>query len=203
MGVLFSTLALLLTGCGGGGSGMSAAPPLPPPPPARKGKYFKHIVIMIQENRTFDNLFATFPGADGARVGKTHDGTLRLKESNLESTISPSNGYMAWKRDFHNGAMDGFDLVPVGKTTPGTYVYQYVNPTQIQSYWQLAHEYVLADHLFQTQGTGSFTAHQDLIAGGAFIDQQHSVIDFPNDSGGTWGCDAPHGTATTLITAAQ
>ena len=64
---LFSSL---LAGCGGGGSSSSSVVPLGPPAPAKKGKYFTHIVILIQENRTFDNLFATYPGADGATRGK-------------------------------------------------------------------------------------------------------------------------------------
>ena len=50
-----------------------------------------------------------------------------------------------------------------------TYAYQYVNPSQIAPYWDIAKQYVLADHTFQTQGSGSFTAHQDLIAGGTQI----------------------------------
>ena len=61
--------------------------------------------------------------------------------------------------------MNGFDTVPIG-STPGTYVYQYVDPAQIRPYWDMAKQYVLADHFFQTQGSGSFTAHQDLIARG-------------------------------------
>ena len=62
--------------------------------------------------------------------------------------------------------MDGFDLSKIPATTPiGTYPYQYVDPQQIQPYWTIAQQYVLADHMFQTQGSGSFTAHQDLIAG--------------------------------------
>ena len=48
--------------------------PLPNLPPAKAGKYFKHIVLIIQENRTYDNLFATFPGGDGVTVGKGHNG---------------------------------------------------------------------------------------------------------------------------------
>jgi phospholipase C len=29
----------------------------------------KHIVFIVKENRTFDNYFGTFPGADGATTG--------------------------------------------------------------------------------------------------------------------------------------
>jgi phospholipase C len=189
-----------LPGCGGGSGGSVAAPFLPPPP-AKQGKHFKHIVILIQENRTFDNLFATFSGADGATVGKTHNGgTLRLRPADLESPISPNNGYSFWLRDWNHGKMNDFDIVPIGSTS-GTYVYQYVRPAQIRPYWDLAKQYVLADHLFQTQGSGSFTAHQDLIRGDTAINATYNLIDFP--TGGAdqpWGCDAHPGTKTSLIT---
>ncbi len=154
-------------------------------------------MVLIQENRTLDNLFATFPGADGTTVGKTHNGTRRLAEANLESPISPNNGYEFWIRDYNHGQMNHFDLVPIGRT-PETYVYQYVNPAQIRPYWDLAQQYVLADHTFQTQGSGSFTAHQDLIRGGTDINGTQSLIDFPTKP--PWGCDAPAGVVTTLIT---
>lgn len=171
---------------------------MPPPPRAVKGKYFTHIVLVIQENRSFDNLFATFPHADGTTIGKTHDGTLRLRKANLASVPSPLNGYASFNADWNGGKMNGFDTVRVGKL-PGTYVYQYVAPAQIKPYWDLAEQYVLSDHTFQLEGSGSFTAHQDLIRGGTAISASERLIDFPN--GQPWGCDAPKGTVTTTITA--
>lgn len=199
--LLIAIFSAPLEGCGGGGSTPSTAAPLPPPPPAKKGKYFKHIVIIVQENRTFDNLFATFPGADGTTYGKTHDGKkIKLTEADLESAISPNNGFLYWRRDYNDGKMNGFDTVPIGKM-PGTYVYRYVNPAQIRSYWELASRYVLADHTFQTQGSGSFTAHQDLIRGGTELSNSDALIDFPSRA--PWGCDSPGGTRTSLITAAN
>ena len=157
---------------------------------------------MIQENRTFDNLFATFPGADGTRYGKTHNGKILLRASDLESEISPNNGYACcWVRDWNRGKMNHFDLVPIGRV-PGTYVYQYVHPDQVTPYWDLAKQYVLSDHMFQTQGSGSFTAHQDLIRGDTAINETHNLIDFPTGGAGqAWGCDAHPGATTSLITA--
>jgi phospholipase C len=193
-------LSAVLTACGGG-STPAAAGPFEPPPPAKQGKYFKHIVILIQENRTFDNLFATFPGADGTRFGKTHNGKILLRAADLESQISPDNGYNGWVRDWNKGKMNHFDLVPIGRV-PGTFVYQYVHPNQIAPYWDLAKQYVLSDHMFQTQGSGSFTAHQDLIRGDTAINATYNLIDFP--SGGAsqpWGCDANPGTTTSVVTA--
>ncbi len=197
--VLAAILPALLAACSAAGSTPAAPGPLPPPPPAKQGKYFTHIVIVVQENRTFDNLFATFPNADGTTRGKTHDGkTIPLREAALESPISPNNGYQYWRRDWNDGKMNGFDTVPIGKV-PGTYVYQYVIPAHIRSYWELARRYVLADHTFQTQGSGSFTAHQDLIRGDTNVSASQALIDFPSSA--PWGCDAPKGTRTSLIDA--
>jgi phospholipase C len=193
-------LCASLTACGGG-STPGAPAPFEPPPPAKAGKYFKHIVILIQENRTFDNLFATFPGADGTRSGKTHNGKILLRPGDLESEISPNNGHRYWLADWNHGKMNHFDLVPIGRV-PGTFVYQYVHPNQIKPYWDLAKQYVLSDHMFQTQGSGSFTAHQDLIRGDTAINTSYNLIDFP--SGGAsqpWGCDSSPGTVTSLIKA--
>jgi phospholipase C len=93
--------------------------------------------------------------------------------------------------------MDGWGLVFVnGKRC--TCAYQYVNPADIQPYWTMAKEYVLADHLFQTQSSGSFTAHQDLIRGNTALNSYESIIDFPTSE--PWGCDDLAGTLTTLIT---
>jgi phospholipase C len=162
----------------------------------------QHIVIMIQENRSFDNLFAKFPGADGATQGMLHTGqmftlvkgSLRGKELN--------HMHSGFVTEYDGGKMDGFDKIGFdsnGQGPPaGTYPYRYVDPFQIKPYWTMAKQYALADHMFQTQGSGSFTAHQDLIAGGTAIGPLKSLIDSPSQ--GPWGCDAPKGTVTSYIT---
>jgi phospholipase C len=53
--------------------------------------------------------------------------------------------------------------------------------------------------MFQTQGSGSFTAHQDLIRGGTEINSTESLVDDPS-SPTAWGCTSPPGTVTSLIT---
>jgi phospholipase C len=168
---------------------------------------------VIQENRTFENLFATFPGADGATTGRVaavpaseqsqcpfpKATTVPLTESSLASGEAFGHNYRDFLIGYDNGNLDGFDLIKMGNgklecLTP----YVYVNPSEIKPYWAMAKQYVLADHVFQTQASSSFTAHQDLIAGGTRIGQKASVID--NPFGMPWGCDSPPGTKTTLIT---
>jgi len=159
----------------------------------------QHIVLIVQENRSFDNLFATFPHADGATQGKMHDGQIvQLTKSPLVSEDIDHN-YSTYLTDYDNGNMDGFDDSHIdGGRRAGKYPYRYVDPAQITPYWTLAQQYVLADHMFQTQGGGSFIAHQDLIAGGTAINSTESLVDDPSQN--SWGCNAPPSTVTSLIT---
>jgi phospholipase C len=193
----------LLAGCGG----------LPLPKgrddmQARDGgssDYVAHIVLIVQENRSFDDFFATFPGADGTTTGKMKSKTIKLRKVSLTEGCDFKHSRGNFLRDYNGGKMNGFYFEGVaGVNCPrkaGTAPYQYVNPEQIAPYWDMAKEYVLADHMFQTQGSGSFTAHQDLIRGGTMIDeaQTESLVDYP--SGSPWGCDAPANTVTSLVVA--
>lgn len=200
---------LVLTACSfaGGSPGFAGGSGLTPqmrPFGDSRGK-IKHVVILIQENRSFDNLFANFPGADGATQGTMHDGTIvPLVPKNLAG-FDIDHGYQpAFLTDYDHGKMDGFDLAIYGGSMhkAGLYPYRYVKPNQIKPYWDLASQYVLADHTFPTQASGSFTAHLDLIAGTTQVTQNASVIDYPWNSKSVqnWGCDDIPGSVTSLIT---
>ncbi|MEO6835602.1 MAG: alkaline phosphatase family protein, partial [Candidatus Tumulicola sp.] len=201
-----AAFAVGLASCSGGGGGelTPSRHATSISPDALSTKYIKHIVIVVQENRSFDNFFATFPGADGATYGYNHDGKqIPLKKQGLRAN-DINHGWETYltECDLQGSTckMDGFDLVQFNGNQPaGNYPYQYVDPAQIQPYWILAQQYVLADHMFQTQGSGSFTAHQDLIAGGTAIDATASLVDYPSSSR-SWGCDSLPGTVTSLIT---
>jgi phospholipase C len=177
--------------------------------PIPASKKIQHVVIMIQENRTFDNLFAKFPGADGTTQGKLHTGQMfSLVKSSLTGKQELNHMHSGFVTEYDGGKMDGFDEIRFGSSGQGApagkYPYRYVDPFQIQPYWTMAKQYSLADRMFQTQGSSSFTAHQDLIAGATAISRWASIIDSPSQ--GPWGCDAPtpgpsnSGTKTSLIT---
>ena len=166
----------------------------------------KHVIVVIQENRSFDALFATFPGANGATQGriKTPSGTqyVTLQKADLREPCDFGHSWLTYRRDWDKGRMDAFNLEGGGEKCPGKTglaAYQYADPKQVAPYWSIAQQYVLGDAMFATQGSGSFTAHQDLIAGGTMLDahQTKSVVDFP--SAKPWGCDAPAGTVTSLL----
>src|SRR6185312_857279 len=196
--------SLVLGGCAQVWRGFSAGGDVLPAP-RESSSPIKHVVILIQENRSFDNLFATFPGADGATQGNMGGTIVPLVKGDL-ITYDVAHGHSTFVTEYDHGKMDGFAVANASihhvLQKVGQYNYRYVDPRQIRPYWNMAKQYVLADHLFQTQSSGSFTAHQDLIAGGTALDRWESVIDDPSDSGGhqaAWGCDAPAGTWTSVI----
>ena len=200
----------MLSGCGS-----NTSSPLAPRSndssyaPASTSSPVAHVVLMIQENRTFNDFFATFPGVKGSKTGYelVKSGTKYVrKKIKLTMTKLERKGrgnfthiYPSFLTAYDNGAMDGFSLVKYNSGIPeGTAPYQYVNPAQLVTYRYIASTWGIADEIFQTQGSESFTAHQDLIRGGTFIDATHSLIDPPTSK--VWGCDAVNGTKTTLIT---
>lgn len=162
------------------------------------GKYIKHVVLIVQENHSFDNFFAHFPGADGATEGKMQNGSsIKLAESPLADPELLNNSHLAFTVDYDGGKMDGWSAVWVNSAYCPTCAYKFVDPAQIAPYWTMAKQYVLADHMFPTESSGSFSAHQDLIRGDTALNATESLIDFP--SHGPWGCDAPAGTTTPVI----
>lgn len=167
-----------------------------------------HIIVIVQENRTLNNLFATFPGANGTTVGKRRVGknkkteNVNLTQTNLDQKQDLNHTYSGFLTAYDNGNMDGFNEVKfsVGHQAEGVAPYVYVDPSQIVPYWTLAQQYSLAVDMFTTQGSASFPAHQDLIRGGTFIDSSHSLIDNPRYGNKAWGCDSSSQTTTSVIT---
>ncbi len=212
--VRLSTYAVLFAGvlsaCGGGGGGGSSSHVVPAPPSQTPGSgspssSFKHIVLIVQENRTFNDFFATFPGVVGTTVGKMRQGgktvSVNLTKEALTAPRTLSHVYAAYHTAYRNGHMDNFNHIKFSTNNmyEGTQPYQYVDPNDIQPYWTMASSYGIADEMFQTQGSGSFTAHQDLIRGGTAIDANDSMVDDPSTNS-SWGCLSPPGAKESLIT---
>jgi phospholipase C len=160
---------------------------------ALSGK-IKHVIVIIQENRSLVNIFAGFPGADAPTYGYEHDGTLvNLSQISFKGPDA-NHGFGAGVKDWDNGKMDGFDL---SSPSSPLYPYSYVNPKLVEPYWSMASAYVLADRMFPTQFGASFSAHLDLIAGTDQLSSTLAVTDWASNT--PWGCDAPQGTTASVV----
>lgn len=193
---------------------------LPSPAPSSK---IWHVIVMLQENRSFNNLFMSFPGADTSKTGRClpykppghkpicnekdpKDRVVDLKPITLETCgclggSDIEHSHSTFLIEYDNGAMDGFDKINRGTTGGGGpalfYPYAYVVRREVQPYWDMATRYSLADHMFSTATTDSFVAHQQIIAGTTRLNSHESLVDTPSNF--PWGCDAPKGTVTGLI----
>lgn len=155
----------------------------------------KHIVIIIQENRSFDNMFRGYPNADYATSGKMSNGTpVPLTPTSFETT-DVSHLYTDAINDYDGGKMDGFNKACLGACPPptppagGKFPYAYVDRKYTLPYWSMARQYALDDHMFPTELGPSFTAHLDLIASTTNISNGLAIVDLPNSS--IWGCSSP------------
>ncbi len=166
-------------------------------------KYIKHVVVIVQERRSFENLFPGFKGADAPLFGYTreHGIVRRLSLHEIGWKAPTVDSSILWELTaFDAGKMDQFNLVPLENNRPsGDAAYAYLRHSLVKPYWQMAYDNTLADHMFPpTWGDSSaFTGHLDLIAGTAFIKKSEEAI-VPTFT--PWGCDAPKGTLTEIWT---
>jgi phospholipase C len=210
----FALAAIALTaGCGGGSSAGPRSVMPDPPGGSNPGRgnnlaseraLIKHVVIIVQENRSFDNMFNGYPNANSAKFGTISTGqVVQLQQVSLAAGFNISHKGKDFFTSYDKGKLDGFNLVAAGNVgnahgyvlVPPNPEYSYVPPEENKPYWTMASQYTLADDLFQSNIDASFVAHQYLIRGWA-----NSAVD--NPAGVPWDCkDAPPGqnTVSTLL----
>jgi phospholipase C len=150
----------------------------------------QHIIIMDKENRSFDSMFGTFPGANGATTyvgadGLTHTLTHQPDRLPRDISHSPTAAHLA----YDGGKMDKFSqiggAIQNGVDMSDSQLYQ----SDIPNYWSYARRFTLDDNFFSTIMGPSFPNHLFSIAA-----EDANVDGNPNNP--RWGCDAP--TTTTV-----
>ena len=218
-GVVMAALVLLAALAGCSSSGAKATTPTTPTttsatsstsPPERvkggpTGSYLvaagihkiKHVIVIQQENRSFDSYFGTFPGADGIpmRNGKP---SVCVTDPKTKQCVAPyvdhadvnGGGPHNVANDFADvdgGRMDGFIAqAEAGKrgcinpTDPACTnsahpdVMGYHVGSDIPNYWTYANDFVLQDHMFEPDASWSLPAHLFLMSEWAAICTQHN-----------------------------
>ena len=198
-------IAVALAGCSLGSQSlpyMQNGTPLQTLNATGAGK-IKHIVYIVQENRSFNDLFQGYPGADTVDHGKdSHGKTVELKPVPLsfQYVIDHSAAAMFSACNSSGGLpgtncrMDGFNEEesfggPRGVEYPE---YVYVPHKDSKPYFDMAHEWVVGDRMFQSHLDESFVSHQYIIAA-----QAASSVDLPY---GAWGCSGGPGNGVPTIT---
>jgi phospholipase C len=192
--LLLACVACLLAGCGGMRTDSAAAQSfIPGSQTMLAGNPIKHFVIVVQENRSFDNIFKGYPGADSATTGVSRGKTIPLQQATWEMN-DISHYYPDAMTDYDGGKLDGFSILS------NRNAYVYMKRSLVSTYWTMAKQYALGDHMFSTEWGPSFTAHQMIIAGTTAISPQRSIVDLPGDGGGLHFCGATGPGNTSLLT---
>jgi phospholipase C len=149
-----------------------------------------HVVYIVQENRSFNNLFEGFPNALTASYGYDSKGKkIELRARPLGTEWDVGHASLAYfaacdgqgKLKGTDCKMDGWLAEGANIGAPKNPEYSYVKHGEIVPYWTMAQQYALADRMFASNLDGSFIAHQYVVA--AFASR---AVNYPYSS---WGCE--------------
>jgi phospholipase C len=156
----------------------------------------KHIVVIMQENRSFDNYFGTYPGANGIPM---RDGvpTVCVPDPARGTCVKPVPDHsdynaggphdaLASKADVDRGKMDGFiksvESAPASATNCGSTpdqaceqsVMGFHTASDIPNYWAYARDFVLQDRMFAAVASWSLPAHLFMVSEWSAVCAQHN-----------------------------
>jgi len=134
----------------------------------------KHIVVIMMENRSFDNYFGKFPGANGIPANPNcnpdpinNTCVLPYHDKALQNYGGP-HSQPDMLHDLDGGKFDGFIISAEKPPGPGPNpdeVMGYHTKAEIPYYWSLASTYTLADNYFAASASWSTMAHLFLVSG--------------------------------------
>ena len=138
-----------------------------PPPGAPPGlEKIQHFVFIMQENRSFDHYFGTYPGGEGIPPGiciPNHVGDACVAPYHDTNLVNQGGAHF-WVNALaciDNGLMDGF--IKGANYRPGD-VMGWHDQREIANYWNYASLYVLQDRLFESITSYSLPAHLYMLA---------------------------------------
>ena len=150
----------------------------------------KHVIVVMQENRSFDAYFGTYPGADGIPMRNgiptvcSPDPTTKACappfHNPADRNVGGPHGHSQAVRDIAEGRMDGFvqqeragelrhcsgpdDPNCTARVTGKPDVMGYHDWHEIPNYWLYAHSFVLQDHMFEPDTSWSLPSHLFMVS---------------------------------------
>lgn len=149
----------------------------------------QHIVFIVKENRSFDNLFGTYPGANGATTATLSTGqVIPLGPTPDRMSRDLDHSWYGSFTDVDYNRMDGFDLSTNGNINGDELSLTQFTQGDIPNYWAYAQNFVLADAMFSSLHGPSFPNHLYTVAA-----QSGGVVGDPGGGGSfiSYGCDSP------------
>jgi phospholipase C len=168
----------------------------------------KHVIIIMQENRSFDSYFGTYPGADG--IAMNHGVPIACVPSPGAKCVRPyhdtrdingggPHGVANAVADINRGKMNGFiaqrdngaktcnnpnDPACSGFGPPD--VMGYHTAAEIPNYWAYAKNFVLNDHMFEPVKSWSLPQHLAMVSAWSAICRSHSPMSCVSQIGGPY-----------------
>jgi phospholipase C len=146
----------------------------------------QHVVVIMQENRTFDTYFGTYPGAAGIPHGvcvpdPVNKNCVAPFHNPADRNFGGPHGTESSINDINGGKMDGFIAVAENGQKCSTIepqcspckeqkgacidVMGYHDAREIPNYWTYAQNYVLQDNMFAPGASWSLPAHLFMVSG--------------------------------------
>jgi phospholipase C len=156
-----------------------------------------NVVVLIQENRSFENFFAGFPHANAPLYGyafhANHRVRVKLHATTFETNPDLPHIWQSAVTGWHKGKMDGFHTGP-GRNFAA---YADMDHEEIAPYWAMAEQYVLADAMFPSEFGGSYASHIMAVAGNDELSPTEAIVNQPTHAPND--CDAPSQTRSSLV----
>ncbi|MDP9336241.1 MAG: alkaline phosphatase family protein [Actinomycetota bacterium] len=156
----------------------------------------EHVVMIMQENRSFDSYFGTYPGANGIAMAHgtptvcvpdpANGGCVRPYPDHADVNGGGPHGAPNARADINHGKMDGFvDMAELAQrdcadqedpncsATEAVDVMGYHTQSDIPNYWKYAHDFVLQDHMFEPVASWSLPEHLFQVSGWSANCTQH------------------------------
>jgi phospholipase C len=132
----------------------------------------QHVIVIMQENRSFDSYFGTYPGADGLPASvcvpdPKNGGCIQPYVDHADRNSGGPHENPNSIADVNGGQMNGFvGQAELGCTTTPckTDVMGYHVQSDIPNYWAYARHFVLDDHMFESDDSWSLPAHMYMVS---------------------------------------
>src|SRR5215471_2399780 len=175
LGIVLCAAAVVSAGAASSGTKVPTAP-------RQDIHKIKHVVVIMQENRSFDSYFGTYKGADGIPSGvclpDPRGGCVKPYHNAVDRNVGGPHALKNARRDIDGGRMDGFVSEAVSATRgcqdpddpvcvragAGRDVMGYKDGRDIPNYWSYARNFVLQDHMFEPNASWSLPAHLLMIS---------------------------------------
>lgn len=138
----------------------------------------RHVIIIMQENRSFDTYFGTYPGANGIPanvcIPNPSGGCSQPYHDAADRNQGGPHGHTNAINDIDGGKMDGFVRSGTrarrncaqtnNPNCGGSDVMGYHDAREIPNYWRYARDFVLQDRMFEPNASWSLPQHLFMVS---------------------------------------